>query len=51
MSYLFFLLVLFLLSLSKKNISMIKFTDLKQGDYVLAESDGQAWEGEVTDFN
>ncbi len=30
---------------------MIKFTDLKQGDYVLAESDGQAWQGEVTDFN
>jgi hypothetical protein len=30
---------------------MIKFSDLKEGDYVLAESDGQAWEGEVTDFN
>jgi len=30
---------------------MIKFNDLKAGDYVLAESDGQAWEGEVTDFN
>jgi hypothetical protein len=30
---------------------MIKFSDLKAGDYVLAESDGQAWEGEVTDFN
>lgn len=30
---------------------MIKFHDLKAGDYVLAESDGQAWEGEVTDFN
>src|SRR5690606_7243047 len=30
---------------------MIKFSDLKQGDYVLAESDGQAWQGEVTDFN
>lgn len=30
---------------------MIKFSDLKTGDYVLAESDGQAWEGEVTDFN
>ena len=30
---------------------MIKFHDLKTGDYVLAESEGQAWEGEVTDFN
>ncbi len=30
---------------------MIKFSDLKAGDYVLAQSDGQAWEGEVTDFN
>ncbi len=30
---------------------MIKFNELKQGDYVLAESDGQAWQGEVTDFN
>ncbi len=30
---------------------MIKFSELKQGDYVLAESDGQAWQGEVMDFN
>jgi len=30
---------------------MIKFSDLKKGDYVLAESDGQAFQGEVTDFN
>jgi len=30
---------------------MIKFSELKQGDYVLAESDGQAWRGEVTQFN
>lgn len=30
---------------------MIKFSELKQGDYVLAENDGQAWQGEVTDFN
>ncbi len=30
---------------------MIKFNELKAGDYVLAESDGQAWDGEVTDFN
>ncbi|MEO7317299.1 MAG: hypothetical protein ABIW47_19060 [Ginsengibacter sp.] len=30
---------------------MIKFSDLKKGCYVLAESDGQAWQGEVTDFN
>ncbi len=30
---------------------MIKFNDLKKGDYVLAESDGQSWRGEVTNFN
>ncbi|MEO6681415.1 MAG: hypothetical protein ABIN48_01195 [Ginsengibacter sp.] len=30
---------------------MIKFNDLKKGAYVLAKSDGQAWKGEVTDFN
>ncbi|MBS1735410.1 MAG: hypothetical protein JSS98_02275 [Bacteroidetes bacterium] len=30
---------------------MIKFSDLKKGDYVLAENDNQAWQGEVTDFN
>jgi hypothetical protein len=30
---------------------MIKFGELKNGDYVLAESDGQAWRGEVVDFN
>ena len=30
---------------------MIKFNELKKGDYVLAESDGQAWRGEVTNFN
>lgn len=30
---------------------MIKFSDLKQGDYVLAETDGQAYQGEVSDFN
>jgi len=30
---------------------MIKFSELKQGDYVLAESDGQAWRAEVTNFN
>lgn len=30
---------------------MIKFSDLKAGDYVIAESGGEAWEGEVTDFN
>lgn len=37
--------------MSKNYVSMIKFNDLKQGDYVLAESDGQAFRGEVTDFN
>lgn len=30
---------------------MIKFNELKAGDYVLAENEGQAWRGEVTDFN
>jgi hypothetical protein len=30
---------------------MIKFSELKPGDYVLAESDGQAWRGEVIQFN
>ncbi|CAN5435581.1 hypothetical protein BH20BAC1_BH20BAC1_23850 [soil metagenome] len=30
---------------------MIKYSDLKKGDYVLAETDGQAWQGEVTGFN
>lgn len=30
---------------------MIKFSDIKKGDYVFAESDGQAWQGEVTDLN
>lgn len=30
---------------------MIKFSDLKVGDYVLAGTDGQSWRGEVTDFN
>lgn len=30
---------------------MIKFNDLRKGDYVLAETDGQAWRGEVMDFN
>jgi hypothetical protein len=30
---------------------MIKFSELKAGDYVLAATDGQAWRGEVTNFN
>jgi hypothetical protein len=30
---------------------MIKFSDLQGGDYVLAESDGQAYQGKVLDFN
>ena len=30
---------------------MIKFHDLKTGDYVLAEQDGTTWAGEVTRFN
>ena len=30
---------------------MIKFQDLKVGDYVLAEQDGTTWSGEVTNLN
>jgi len=30
---------------------MIKFSDLQNEDYVLAESDGQAYQGKVVDFN
>ncbi len=30
---------------------MIKFQDLKVGDYVLAEQDGTTWAGEVSNFN
>lgn len=30
---------------------MIKFSELKKGDYVLAGSNGQAWRGEVMGFN
>lgn len=30
---------------------MIKFQDLKKGDYVLAEQDGSTWAGEVINLN
>lgn len=30
---------------------MIKFSDIKIGDYVKAEYDGKSWEGEVTRLN
>lgn len=30
---------------------MIKFQDLKVGDYILAEQDGTTWQGEVTNLN
>lgn len=30
---------------------MIKFSDLQKGDYVLAASDGQAYQGKVINFN
>lgn len=30
---------------------MIKFNDIRKGDYVLAESGGAVWQGEVTDLN
>ena len=30
---------------------MIKFQDIKVGDYLLAEQDGITWSGEVTNLN
>lgn len=30
---------------------MIKFSDLKQGDYVLVSTGGEPWQGEVVDLN
>ena len=30
---------------------MIKFSDLKVGDYVMVDFDGKMWNGEVTDLN
>ena len=30
---------------------MIKFSDIKMGDYLLAEQDGTTWPGEVTNLN
>jgi len=30
---------------------MIKFQDIKKGDYVLAQQDGTTWAGEVTNLN
>jgi len=30
---------------------MLNFNELKIGDYVIAEYEGQKWEGEVTDLN
>jgi hypothetical protein len=30
---------------------MLRFNDLKPGDLVIAEYDGQEWEGEVTEIN
>lgn len=30
---------------------MLKFTDLKNGDYVYGEYEGKMWEGEVLQFN
>ena len=30
---------------------MIKFSDIKMGDYVLAEYEGKMWEGEVVRLN
>lgn len=36
---------------SKTNCYMIKFSDIKIGDYVLAEYEGKMWEGEVVRLN
>jgi len=44
-------LINFFPKLSKNYFNMIKFSELKKGDYVLAQSDGQAWRAEVVDFN
>ena len=30
---------------------MIRFSDLKVGDFVIAEYDGEKWEGTVTELN
>ena len=30
---------------------MIKFSEIKNGDYVLAENDGQVWQGEVVNLH
>lgn len=30
---------------------MIKFQEIKNGDYVLADNDGQVWQGEVVNLN
>lgn len=34
-----------------KNCSMIKFNEIKQGDYMMGEFDGKMWRGEVTRLN
>jgi hypothetical protein len=41
----------FLSSHSKTKCYMIKFNELKVGDYVIAEYEGKLSEGEVTDLN
>lgn len=30
---------------------MIKFSEIRNGDYVLANNDGETWQGEVTNLN
>ncbi len=30
---------------------MIKFSELRKGNYVMVNADGQPWQGQVTDFN
>src|SRR5476651_2672669 len=36
---------------SKNNCHMIKFSDIRIGDYLKAEYDGKMWEGEVVNLN
>src|SRR3954447_5729607 len=41
----------FVICPSKKAIVMIKFSELKVGDYVMVDFEGKMWYGEVTDLN
>src|SRR4051794_8118769 len=41
----------FVICPSKKAIVMIKFSELKVGNYVMVDFEGRMWDGEVTDLN